>query len=165
MHHVDVGDALGKHYASEIISMKNVSLLVVCVAICAAAMTALGPSSARGIAPFKKEFDNKYVKKDPSTPAEKSFASAAGAAKCNVCHVGKDKKKRNAYGDALDELLDKKKDAKNVQKIQESLDKVAEMHSKKGDDSSPTFGDLIKEGKLPGGPVAAAPEDDKPEEK
>ena len=50
-------------------------------------------------------------------------------------------------------LLDRKKDAKNPEKIIEALEKVAAMHSVEGDDTSPTYGELIKAGKLPGGPL------------
>jgi hypothetical protein len=39
----------------------------------------------------------------------------------------------------------------NKDKIGEALDKAAQLKSKPGDSSSPTFGDLIKAGKLPGG--------------
>jgi hypothetical protein len=45
---------------------------------------------------------------------------------------------------------------KNPEKIVESLKKVEAMHSVAGDDKSPTFGDLIKEGKLPGGSIEDA---------
>ena len=68
--------------------------------------------------------------------------------KCNVCHVGKDKKERNAYGKALDERLDKKADKENKGKIRKMMEEVAALPS--GDKSdSPTFGALLKEGKLP----------------
>lgn len=99
--------------------------------------------------PYKKEFDAKYVKAD-GTDVEKALAAKAEKAKCNVCHKGKTKKERNAYGEALSGFL-KKEDEKDVKKIQETLDKVADMKSKKDDDSSPTFGELLKKGELPGG--------------
>jgi hypothetical protein len=105
--------------------------------------------SVRAIPPFKKEFDNKYVKKDSSDPNEKALAEAVEKVKCNVCHKGKDKKMRNAYGEELAKLLDKKADAKNPEKIQQALDKVAALPSNPSDPKSPTYGDLLKEGKLP----------------
>jgi hypothetical protein len=71
-------------------------------------------------------------------------------AKCNVCHFGKSKKDRNAYGEALADLLDKKEDKDNVEKIRASLEKVAGMEGPDG----ATFGDRMKAGKLP----ADAPE-------
>ena len=63
---------------------------------------------------------------------------------------GEGKEDRNAYGHALAELLDKKEDAKNMEKIRKALETVAGMKSADGE---PTFGELIKMGKLPGGPV------------
>ena len=129
--------------------MKNIGLLVLCGFIAGALLGQI--ESARAVDPFKKEFEAKYVKKDPATPEEQALAAAVQKAKCNVCHVGTNKKKRNAYGDALDAYLDRKTDLKNKAKIQEALDKVAGEKSKPGDPNSPTFGDLIKQGKLPGG--------------
>ena len=72
-------------------------------------------------------------------------ASAVAKAKCNLCHEGKSKKNKNAYGKLLDTLLDKKKDAKNPEKIREALTKVESEKSSSG----VTYGELFKEGKLP----------------
>jgi hypothetical protein len=117
---------------------------------------ALGLSLSDSFArpPYKKEFDEKYVKKDSTVPAEKAFATAAEGAKCNVCHgknaEGKDDKKvRNAYGEALTKVI--MKNEKDKAKIIEALDKVAKEKSKADDANSPTFGALIAEGKLPSG--------------
>jgi hypothetical protein len=131
--------------------MKSVVLLAVCGVIAAGSVLS---EAAWGIEAFKKEFEAKYVKKDPSTDAEKSLAAAVTKVKCNVCHVGTNKKMRNEYGKALDELLDKKTDAKDAAKIQDALDKVAGMKSNPKNPSSPTFGQLIEEGKLPGDEAA-----------
>lgn len=131
--------------------MKKVVLLLVCGMV-----VSLSANAALAIPAFKKEFDARYVDSEPQTPEKEALGAAVKKAKCNVCHGkdenGKDSKKvRNAYGEALSELLDKKEDAKNKEKINEALDKVAEMKSDPDDDNSPTFGDLIKEGKLPAG--------------
>ena len=107
--------------------------------------------SAHAIDPFKKEFDAKYVKAEPGSPEETALAAAVKTAKCNICHVGVKKKDKNAYGVALDALLDRKTDAKDKAKIQEALDKVAAMKSDPNDAASPTFGELILQGKLPSG--------------
>lgn len=133
--------------------MKNLCLLVVCGFVAGTLLARI--ESAHAVAPFKKEFEAKYVKADPSTPEEKALAAAVGQAKCNVCHVGKKKKDRNAYGEALSVLLDKKKDMKDKAKIQAALDKVAAMKSNPDDPGSPTFGELIEQGKLPGGEETA----------
>jgi hypothetical protein len=105
-------------------------------------------SSAReafAIKQFFDEFKAVYVK--DGTP----LAAAVETAKCNVCHVGKSKKDRNAYGNALAEKLDKKEDAKNVEKIRKALEEVASLPSDSAKADSPTFGALLAEGKLPGG--------------
>jgi hypothetical protein len=105
-------------------------------------------SSAReafAIKQFFDEFKTVYVK--DGTP----LAAAVETAKCNVCHVGKSKKDRNAYGNALAEKLDKKEDAKNVEKIRKALEDVEALPSDPAKADSPSFGALLKEGKLPGG--------------
>ena len=120
-------------------------------AVAVMAVVVLTVSSARpalAIKQFQDEFKAVYVKADSSDPAEKALAAAVEGAKCNVCHKGKEKKDRNAYGEALAALLDKKEDAKNPEKIRKALQEVAAKESAAG---GPTFGDLIKMGKLPGG--------------
>ena len=105
-------------------------------------------SSAREAFAIKQFFDEfKTVYAKDGTP----LAAAVETAKCNVCHVGKSKKDRNAYGNALAEKLDKKEDAKNVEKIRKALEEVAALPSDSAKAYSPTFGALLAEGKLPGG--------------
>jgi hypothetical protein len=111
---------------------------VLCLAAAVIAGSAATPAFA--IKQFFDEFKAMYVKEG------EPLAKAVETAKCNVCHKGMSKKERNAYGEALSELLDKKEDAKNVEKIKESLTKVAAMPSKAG---GPTFGELIGKGELP----------------
>ena len=55
------------------------------------------------------------------------------------------KKDKNAYGKLLDQLLDRKKDAKNPEKIRQALAAVESEKSPSGE----TYGSLFKEGKLP----------------
>lgn len=69
---------------------------------------------------------------------------AAKKAKCKVCHPKKDKKVRNAYGEALKEALGAK-NVKDKDKIKEAIGKTAE---KKNSDGK-TYGDIIKGGALP----------------
>ena len=112
-------------------------------------VVALGAAASGGqafaIKQFADEFTAMYVEDG------KPLAAEVEKAKCNVCHVGKSKKDRNAYGEALAELLHKKEDKSNKEKIRKALETVAAQPSAGA--GSPTFGDLIKEGKLPGGPV------------
>lgn len=117
------------------------------------------------IPPFLKEFEAKYVKPDSADEKDKAFATLVKTtAKCNVCHVpGPDKKQRNAYGQKLAALLKKdnfkadrlkaEPDATKAEMIA-AFDAVAAMKS--GDDASPTFGELIAQGKSPGGDAPAA---------
>ncbi len=100
---------------------------------------------------FRAEFIAKYVKPDSKDAKEKAFAEACEKARCYVCHVGASRKNRNVYGQALAKLLKRETDRQDKKKIQAALDKVATMKAKPGDPKSPTFGDLIKAGKLPGG--------------
>ena len=132
--------------------MKRIALSMVVFAF----VIGVSLNAAQAILPFKKQFDEKYVKKESTDPKDQAFAAAVKKANCLVCHAknaeGKeDKKVRNAYGKALDVLLDKKADKDDVPKIQAALDAVAKEKSNPDDPKSPTFGDLIKEGKLPGG--------------
>lgn len=102
---------------------------------------------AFAIKQFADEFKEVYVKE--GTP----LAAEVETAKCNVCHKGKSKKDRNAYGEALAKLLDKKEDKANKEKIRQALETVAKESSDPSKPDAPTFGELIAEGKLPGGPV------------
>ena len=102
---------------------------------------------AFAIKQFSDEFKAVYVQE--GTP----LAAAVETAKCNVCHKGKSKKDRNAYGEALAKLLDKKEDKDNVEKIREALATVAKESSDPANADAPTFGALIEAGKLPGGPA------------
>lgn len=69
---------------------------------------------------------------------------AAAEAKCGICH-GKDKKERNNYGMAFGKALPAP-NCKDEAKIKEALKK---SEGEKSAVEGKTFGDLIKEGKLP----------------
>lgn len=104
--------------------------------------------SVLAIQAFQNVFMEKYIKNNE----DKKFSEyVTTKVKCFVCHQGKNRKNRNVYGAQLAELLDKKKDIRDLKKINEALDKVAKLHSDAKDDKSPTFGELIAKGKLPGG--------------
>ncbi len=100
---------------------------------------------------FFDEFVAKYVKPDSTDPKDQAFKATVEKVRCNVCHVGRTKKNRNLYGQALDKLLDRQADKENKPKIQAALDTVAKQHSNPDDPKSPTFGELIQQGKLPAG--------------
>lgn len=83
-------------------------------------------------------------------------AEAATEAKCNVCHFGTSKKNRNDFGVALSKLgvtkdnynSLKDDEAKLNATLKAAFKKVESQKSVKG----PTFGEIIKSGKLPGTP-------------
>lgn len=100
---------------------------------------------------FNKGFKTLYLEN-----ASEDFKQAVTDAKCNLCHdpnkktdEGKSSKKfRNAYGQALDNLLGKE-DKKNKEKIEQAL---KDVEKEKAPDSEETFGDRIHGGKLPVAP-------------
>ena len=134
----------------ESIAMNKVVLRSVCPVVLAISLLWLTGSSATAMKPFHDEFVAKYVKPDSTDKKEKAFAEAAQAAKCSICHQGKTKAVRNVYGRALGRYLSED-DAENKEKIRTALDKAAQVKSNPDDPRSPTFGDLIKAGKLPAG--------------
>lgn len=127
------------------------SSFAVMAGIAVALVAGASSRPAYAIKQFFDEFKAVYVKPESADANEKALAAEVETAKCNVCHAGSNKKERNAYGNALAELLDKKADAKNVEKIKDALNKVAGMSSDSSKPDAPTFGDLMKQGKLPGG--------------
>ncbi|EAQ79472.1 hypothetical protein [Blastopirellula marina] len=129
--------------------MKKVLFCLILGAV-AAIVTA---DEAFAIKPFMDVFVEQYNVKEPKTDAEKSLAAAVAEVKCNLCHEGKSKKDRNAYGVALDKLLDK---AEIVALLKEDKDKgkevilaaIVKVEGEKSP-SGETYGELIKAGKLP----------------
>jgi len=105
-------------------------------------------SPAWAVKPFKDAFEAKYVKAESGKPQGAALSKAAAEAKCNICHLGENKKQRNPYGVELAKLL-KKEDKDNKEKINAALEKVAKLHSDPKNPKSPTFGQLISQGKLP----------------
>jgi hypothetical protein len=92
------------------------------------------PASAR------KEYFDEFKEKYGSDDAE--YGKLIEDTKCFICHVGKSKKNRNEYGMALSKVIKKEKDKA---KISAALGKI---ESEKSADGT-TFGELIKEHKLP----------------
>jgi len=133
-------------------------------AVVTVGLVVLNAASAFALPSFKKAFEARYVK--PLNNEE--FTKAAKKAGCNVCHVkGEEKETRNAYGDSLAELIEgdaadrvKKaeetngesgKDEENA-KLLEELEKAFNAAESKASPAGPTFGELLKSGKLPIGP-------------
>ncbi len=132
--------------------MKRLCTVLVCSVAVMAVYSFGRLDSAQAYPTFLKAFQKKYVG-DEKTDTEKTLAKEIKRAKkCYVCHdprPGADgkvsKKNRNPYGQALNKYLTEK-DKKDVKKAEEMLSKVENM---KPDGSDKTFGELIKEGKLP----------------
>ena len=107
---------------------------------------------------IKDAFAENYVGED----ANSDFKKLVEEAKCTVCHVNKEDKKkvRNPYGTALHEALEKaefplkefKKDpekfAAQIKEIFKSVEPEAS-----GDEQHKTFADRMKANLLPGGNV------------
>jgi cytochrome c2 len=99
------------------------------------------------------QFYNQYAKQYLDTHPDKDYAAAVKkpAVRCLVCHQGKSRKHHNAFGEHLDELLDRKKDIRDIEKITAALEKVVQLHVDPKDDKSETYLDRIKASKWPGG--------------
>lgn len=127
--------------------MKKVCLTL----LLGAFVVALTVGSASALPPFNKEWTAKYVEGN----SNKAFTEAVGTAKCNVCHEGTNKKMKNEYGKAVGKHLTKadfeavKADAEKAKKY--ITDGLAKAEAEKSSGGK-TFGELIKDGKLPGTP-------------
>lgn len=124
---------------------------------CAVVLTAtVSVKPAYAIKEFGEQFARIYVEGNKS----EEFKKLVSEAKCNVCHIDmENKKKHNPYGDAMHEAgLDKKKYQPMLKsnpdqakkEIEELFKKVEEQ---KIDGKGKTFGEKIKAGELPGGDV------------
>lgn len=102
----------------------------------AALMFLSAPNTADARPQYLKAFIGKYDK----------VASEAGELKCGVCHGegGKNKKVVSDYGKALGKALGAK-NVKEADDIDEALDQAASQDAGGGK----TYGDLLKDGKLP----------------
>jgi hypothetical protein len=110
---------------------------------------AVATQPAQAILPFYQVFKKEYLEKHP----DQKFAAEVDKAsnRCFICHQGKVRKNHNAFGKHLEGVLDKKEDAKNVEKISASIKKVLEMHVDPKNDKSETYLDRLKASKWPGG--------------
>jgi len=122
-----------------------------CALLLSLVIVGLSCQQVFAVAQFQAAFIKEYINDHPDKDFQKYVKTKA---KCHICHQGKVTPKtvhHNAYGKELVKLLDAEKDKKDTKKIKEALDKVAKMHSDPKDEKSPTYGELIKESKLPGG--------------
>jgi hypothetical protein len=104
---------------------------------------------AAAVVQFYNVFKEEYLENHPDQ--EYAAELNKGTNKCYVCHQGKSRKHHNVFGKHLVEPLDRKTDAKDVDKIKAELAKVLEMRVNPADEKSETYADRIKAGKWPGG--------------
>jgi hypothetical protein len=105
-------------------------------------------SPALAIKPFYDEFKKDYLDK----LKDKKFAETVdkGAEKCFICHQGKSKKSRNAFGKEVGKLLTKK-DQKDTAKMDKAFKAALAMHVDPKDKKSETYMDRLNKGEWPGG--------------
>ncbi|MEM8733637.1 MAG: hypothetical protein AAGG44_05430 [Planctomycetota bacterium] len=109
-----------------------------------------------------KQLQDQFKKVYAGEKADADLKKLIGEAKCNVCHVAKENKKkvRNAYGKAMHEALEKAEfPLKDFKKDQDKYaDQLKEIFKKlesekSGDEEHKTFADRMKAKLLPGGDV------------
>ena len=108
-----------------------------------------------------KEFSETWTKVYVDSSDKEDFIKLAGEAKCNVCHIdGENKKKHNPYGEALEDagLLKKTFPPKRFKEQPEEVRKEVEailkkVENMKAQGQGQTFGERMKAGLLPGGDV------------
>lgn len=111
---------------------------IACGLAVAVAWSVIGVESAQARPQYKAGFEQEYPEVSEKNGTE-------GKVTCFVCHPEKEKKKRNAYGDALTKALGKTM-IKDKEEISKAFKKV---EGEKSAVEGKTYGDLLKEGKLP----------------
>ena len=119
------------------------SFLMICV------LLSITAKPAAAVLQFYKVWETEYLTNHP----DQDFAALVKkpANRCFICHQGKNRKHHNAYGEHLEELLDRKKDVKDKEKIAAAIKQVADLHVDPSDDTSETFAARIAAGKFPAG--------------
>jgi hypothetical protein len=130
---------------------------LVFAAVVATAVLATQPAGA--MKPYLEQFKSMYVKSNTKDRNMMIFNEAVEKKGCTICHGAKSKKSFNAYGLEVKKLLSKS-DMNNSTKIRAALTKVGRIKSKADDSSSPTFGDRIRQGKLPVGEIHVRSKED-----
>jgi hypothetical protein len=129
--------------------MKKFGLAPSLMAVICVVALGVGALSAHARQQYSNSFKEKYCDPKSKDPAVEKLIKAVETAKCNTCHVGKTKKERNKYGQELGKLLGK--DQKDKDKITKALEDVEKIKVDDKDPKSKTYGDLLKNGTLPGG--------------
>jgi len=120
-------------------SLKNLGRLAI-AGVCLFAIVILTGHSANARPQYERAMSKVYPE------FNKKHANENGKLSCSICHPTKKKKERNNYGTAFGKGLEKKNE-KDEAKLKAALEKAAK---EKSATEGKTFGDLIKEGELPG---------------
>jgi hypothetical protein len=121
----------------------------VCCLIAAMMIASMTAHPAVAVLQFYKVFQTEYLDNHP----DQEFATFVKkpANRCFVCHQGKNRKHHNAFGEHLEELLDRKKDIKDKEKIAAALKQVVALPFDPNDEKSETYADRIAASKFPAG--------------
>lgn len=117
---------------------------------------ALAASPACAHPEYQRAFLNRYTK---GSGVDKDFRKLARKAKCNLCHQGKeDRANYNRYGEAFISRLSEaerltEEHKKDKERVAAAIELAAALTLDPDDESTPTFGELIAAGELPGGPL------------
>ena len=107
---------------------------------------------AAAVMQFYNEYKKAYLDNHPDKEYVKAVTKPAD--RCFTCHQGKSRKNHNVFGKPLVELLDRKKDIRNKEKIAAAIKKVMETRVDPKNDKSETYLDRVKASKWPGGELA-----------
>jgi cytochrome c2 len=128
---------------------ENLSMRYLCLFLLSAIVWSLTAQPAGAVLQFYKVWKEQYLDDHP----DQEYAALVnkGTNKCFVCHVGKQRKHHNVYGQHFVDLLDRKTDTKDKEKIAAAIKQVGELHFEADDEASETFNQRIAESKFPGG--------------
>ncbi|QDU57695.1 hypothetical protein [Aeoliella mucimassa] len=127
-------------------------------------LASVGTERAFGFMEFHKEWVKMYIDEDDESEemAEYEKLAAKGSSKCLVCHQGKKKSNRNAYGKLFEGKLSKD-DKKDPEKIAKVLEEVGKMKVDSDKEDSLTYDEVIAKKELPGGTLEELKEEPKEE--
>jgi hypothetical protein len=109
---------------------------------------AISVQSASALPPFSTAWKAKYIQGNGNA----KLVEAAEAAKCNICHMGTDKKTHNEYGKAIKKYLTKAKYTEIKEDPEAALKYIADGLTKSEGEKNAagkTYGEVIKAGGIP----------------
>ena len=121
----------------------------ICSFVVACTLLSASARPAAAVPQFYKVWETEYLTNHPDQDYVALVKKMPN--RCLVCHQGKKRKHHNAYGEHLEELLDRKKDVRDKEKILAAIKQVGDLHVDPNDDTSETYAERIAAGKFPGG--------------